>query len=247
MVFFTHFIFIAVLLFSGCSTSHKSEPHPAESKIISNESDSVELDHKSFVINYSKSHRLASWVKYRLRKGDLNGPGRRPKRFKSDSVLKAMGIPAVTHEDYTNSGYSRGHLAPAEDFSRSQEAIESTFIMSNVIPQKSSVNSGAWAQLEKQVRAWACGEEEVTVITGPVLTPNLEKLKGTGISVPQEFFKIIIDETPPTKAIAFKYNQTEKNQTLEKSKVSYREFQNQKNLGLAPTPESQLSEWKACR
>lgn len=112
-----------------------------------------------------------------------------------------MGIRPVIHDDYTHTGFARGHLAPAEDFSRSQEAMDSTFITSNVIPQKESINSGSWSQLEKKVRSWACGEENSTVITGPVLNPALQKLKGTEISVVEKFFKIIIDESPPKKAI----------------------------------------------
>jgi DNA/RNA endonuclease G (NUC1) len=75
-----------------------------------------------------------------LHKKDLNGSGERIKKFKPDPLLKTAGLTPVHHDDYTYSGYARGHLAPAEDFSRSQEAIESTFLMSNVIPQKTSIN-----------------------------------------------------------------------------------------------------------
>jgi endonuclease G len=157
-----------------------------------------------------------------------------------------MGIQPVSHDDYTNSGYNRGHLAPAEDFSKSQEAIDSTFIMSNVIPQKGIVNSGAWAQLEKKVRSWACGEKVITVITGPVLTSDLSKLKNSDISVPNEFYKIILDETPPLKLIAFKYNQFEKNQNIIKNKVSFTDVQTQDKLNLSTVKDSEVNDWKTC-
>lgn len=169
-------IWIAIIFITGCATSQNIFPEiPPYKKQLESEQKSKEiiLEHKYFTIKYNKAHRLANWVKYTLRKEDLNGPGLRLKKFKPDPILKNRNIQPVVHDDYTKTGYSRGHLVPAEDFSKSQEAIESTFIMSNVIPQNASINSGSWAQLEKQVRIWACGEERITVISGPILNPDL--------------------------------------------------------------------------
>lgn len=130
--------------------------------------------------------------------------------------------------------------------SRSQEAIESTFVMSNVIPQKTSINSGSWARLERQVRSWACGEEAITVITGPVLTDALPKLK-SGVSIPNEFFKIIVDDTPPKKSISFIFEQSLKGRTL-----INRQTLKSKIEALLPKetkfPEdSTISQWKTCQ
>lgn len=243
-------IILALVLATGCSTLKKSEaPSPPSSESVKAEGKAAEvrLNHKYFTISYNKSHRLANWVKYTLRKEDLNGPGVRPKRFKPDPILKTMGIKPVMHDDYTNSGFARGHLAPAEDFSRSQEAIESTFITSNLIPQKGNVNSGSWAQLERQVRSWACGEEKITVITGPVLTPNLPRLKRADISIPQEFYKIIIDETPPRKAISFIFNQSTKSQSALKNKVPLKDLVETKGIHIEVSNDSRLEEWKSCK
>lgn len=91
-------------------------------------------------------------------------------------------------------GYARGHLAPAEDFDRSQEAIDSTFVMSNMIPQKKAINSGSWKVLETTVRTWACGENKITVYTGPVIEPGLPSLSA-GVIIPKDFFKVVIDNT----------------------------------------------------
>jgi len=242
-------MWIALFLITGCSTLEKPVLEPLVLKTqteTSSVSDDLIIQHPYFILNYNKTHRLANWVKYTLRNEDLNGPGKRPKKFKPDPLLKKMGIQPVSHDDYTNSGYNRGHLAPAEDFSKSQEAIDSTFIMSNVIPQKGIVNSGAWAQLEKKVRSWACGEKVITVITGPVLTSDLSKLKNSDISVPNEFYKIILDETPPLKLIAFKYNQFEKNQNIIKNKVSFTDVQTQDKLNLSTVKDSEVNDWKTC-
>jgi endonuclease G len=242
-------VLLTLLFVTACSTLDKKET-PAvfsvETTKIDKKPDDIRLSHKYFTISYNKKHRLANWVKYSIKKEDLNGPGIRPKKFKADPILVKMGVTPVLHDDYTNSGFARGHLAPAEDFSRSQEAIESTFIMSNVIPQKGSINSGSWAQLERQIRTWACGEESITVITGPVLTNDLSKIH-TDISIPQEFFKIVIDETPPKKAIAFVYNQSKKNQSLIKNKIVLKTALTLNHIQSEVTNDSNLNDWKSCK
>ncbi len=244
---------ITFIFLSGCATVQNVEPVPDEESIepakqISYKSEEIILNHKFYVISYNKENRIANWVRYVLLKKDLKGSGVRLSRFKPDPLLIQQGIEPVRHDDYTNSGYARGHLAPAEDFSRSQEAIESTFYMSNVIPQKGSINSGSWAGLEKKVREWACGEEKITVITGPILKKNLLKIKGS-ISVPQEFFKLVIDETPPKKAIAFVYNQTDKNQSIHstKNKVSVKALIADNHLEVENVKDSTVDEWKSCK
>ncbi len=244
-----NFIFLVIIFITGCSTLHKNEPPLAQSKEVMNpkrQTEGLFLEHKYFTINYNSANRLANWVKYSLKKAELNGPGVLLKKFKPDPILVKMGIKPVVHDDYTNSGYARGHLAPAEDFSRSQDAIESTFVMSNVIPQKGSVNSGSWAQLEKQVRAWACGEELITVITGPVIKQDMPKIHGD-ISVPQEFFKIVIDETPPKKAIAFVYDQSGKSQSLIRNQVALSSVLVANNIQSDITNDSALKDWKDCK
>lgn len=246
------FVFIFLV---GCATLEAPEHPISETNeqqtipiLISNENKEIVLDHEYYVINYNRENRLANWVRYTLTKKDLRGSGVRISRFKPDPLLIKRGIEPVKHDDYTNSGYARGHLAPAEDFSRSQKAIESTFYMSNVIPQKGFVNSSSWASLERKVREWACGEEKITVITGPILKKNLPKIKGD-ISVPQAFFKIVIDETPPKKAMAFIYNQTDTSQSIHstKNKVSVKTLIADNRLEVESVRDSTIDEWKSCK
>lgn len=73
-----------------------------KSQVKEEKSEEVILNHRYFTISYNKIHRLANWVKYVLKKEDLNGPGIRPKKFKPDPLLKEKNIIAVVHEDYTH-------------------------------------------------------------------------------------------------------------------------------------------------
>lgn len=247
-----HSIFLlalATVFFNACATNYNKDTTEFVPNVIKN-SNEVSLDHKFFVITYDLDHNIAKWVRYTLKKADLNGPGKRPSRFKPDPLLLKINAKAIKHADYTNSGYVRGHLAPAEDFSRSQEAIESTFVMSNVIPQLGNVNSGAWAQLEKKIRLWACGEESITVFTGPIIELNLPTLP-SGVLIPEKFFKVVIDDTPPQKIVAFIYNQHDSGQKLNEKIVDPETILAIKDVitihKYSPTSSETIEDWKQCQ
>lgn len=174
------------------------------------------LDHRFFVIHYDERFRLPQFVVYQLtREQLLHHHARRANRFFADPLLTGP----VRNEDYARTGYDRGHMAPAGDFSFDQRANNETFVLSNMAPQRAGLNRIAWKALEEQVRRWACGEEKVTVITGPVLKPGLPRLK-SGLPVPEKFFKVVIDETPPRKVIAFLYSQLDDHDVRDEREVS---------------------------
>jgi len=76
--------------------------------------------------------------------------------------------------------------------------------MSNITPQKPGFNRGIWKKLEAQVRHWAETEEEIIVVTGAILPKEVTLTVGPGrIPVPEAFFKVVYDLTPPQKMIAF--------------------------------------------
>jgi hypothetical protein len=70
--------------------------------------------------------------------------------------------------DYADSGFDKGHMAPANYFMRSVAAIKATFVLTNAVPQKHGVNGGKWAQLEKAVHDLAATEGTVWIFSGPV-------------------------------------------------------------------------------
>lgn len=211
----------------------------------------VKLDHKYFQILYSKKHRLPVWVEYVATKQDLKGSGRRKNNFYKDKILEQMGIKPVASEDYARTGYDRGHMAPAADFKKSQAAIDATFVMSNMAPQTANLNRSAWEKLEARVRKWICGEEKLTIITGPILRSDLPKLE-KGISIPEKFFKVIYDETPPLKSIAFIYLQTDSGDPYLKKVTSLTTIEKEAGIRLPKSiknyPEvKNISSWKSCK
>lgn len=163
------------------------------------------LENRGYVVGYSESMRNPLWVTYRIfdvPKLSRLEVGPRESRFDVDPRTKAQ----VSHNDYTRSGYDRGHMAPNYGIATryGREAQLETFLMSNVIPQNPSVNRHTWKDLEMRVAkryGRYCGE--VWVLTGPIFQGEIKKLD-SGIPVPSAYYKIIVDEHKGNlRALAF--------------------------------------------
>lgn len=158
--------------------------------------------HSAYSLVYNHKHMQAKWVAYNLTYGNTVGGAERSSKFSIDPSISPRT--AVT-SDYTKTGYDRGHLAPAGDMKFSAQAMSESFYMSNVSPQLPGFNRGIWKKLEEQFRTWAPSSHPVFVVTGPVLTdPSSSHIGQTcSISVPQRFYKIMLDTASPMRAIAF--------------------------------------------
>ncbi len=158
--------------------------------------------HSAYCLVYNHKHMQAKWVAYPLSYGNTIGAAERSSKFSIDPSISPRT--AVT-SDYSKTGYDRGHLAPAGDMKFSELAMSESFYMSNVSPQVPGFNRGIWKKLEEQFRTWAPNSHPVFVVTGPVLTDPISAHIGQtcSISVPQRFYKIMLDTANPMRAIAF--------------------------------------------
>jgi endonuclease G len=234
-------------------TPATSVSRPKPPSLLASRHPHVVLDHRYFVVYYDKQYRLARWVKYEMSKESLSlTKAKRRERFRFDPLLKERLHLAVLPKEYRKTGYDRGHLAPSADFAFSQEANDATFVMSNMVPQKPKLNQVAWSQLEDQVRQWACGEEKVTVVTGPVLEEKMSTLP-SGLPIPRAFFKIVFDETPPRKAIAFLYKQEDSTNVMNDRIIDLKQLETvvgedfSSYLNAEERRPAQVVEWKECK
>lgn len=167
-------------------------------------SPSHELIHHAFYsLSYSERHEQPEWVAYELTVDQLNATKHdRHDYFSPDVKIKSR---SAIHRDYTGSGYTRGHLAPAADMAFDAVAARECFFMSNISPQLKAFNNGIWRELEENVRDWARKNKRLWVVSGPVLSEDLKIKIGTNrVSVPRLFYKVILDYTgPEKKGIAF--------------------------------------------
>lgn len=192
---------------------------PAKSEIL--------LDHLYFKVSYNEEHRLPNWVSYPLSGKNLrlSKPKNKVPYF-SDMALIKMHTPYAKPQDFDAAVYAWGALAPSEDFLWSQQAHDASFVMSNITPQKKKLYGGAWKPLENKVRKWACTEGSLKIISGPILDKSLKKFMSK-VSIPKNFFKIVIDETPPRKAIAFILSQEDSQFVPEQKAVALAEAERQ--------------------
>lgn len=151
------------------------------------------LMNKGYAVGYSDALGNPVWAAYHVRDlARIPTPAARPEKFETDKRTAAR----VAAEDYANSGYDRGHMAPnyaiATRFGTA--AQRETFLMSNITPQLHALNAGLWKELEMKIAtSYPARYEEVWVLTGPVFGAAPKKIRG-GVAVPEAFFLIVIDE-----------------------------------------------------
>lgn len=161
------------------------------------------IHHEFYSLSYNEKHEQAEWVAYELTKESLIIPNvKRTGNFRPDPKVRKA---SASDRDYRGSGYDRGHMAPAGDMAFSEKAMSQTFYMSNMSPQIRNFNGGIWRELEETVRDWAYQNKHLYVVTGPVLKgPMRESIGPNKVSVPDKYYKVILDYTKPEyKAIAF--------------------------------------------
>lgn len=151
------------------------------------------LTNRAYAVGYSDALGAPAWAAYRVRDlATLPSPAPRPDGFEVDRRTVAR----VAAEDYSGSGYDRGHLAPnyAIATRHGEAAQRETFLMSNIVPQRHALNAGLWKELEMKIAtSYPARYGEVWVFAGPVFGVQPKKLRGR-VAVPEAFFLIVLDE-----------------------------------------------------
>jgi endonuclease G, mitochondrial len=156
------------------------------------------LENRGFTVGYSEWRRNPLWVAYHARPVQRRRPYRRPESFETDRRTLARVVP----QDYTRSGYQRGHLAPSWLIAQlyGRQAQRETFLMSNISPQRSGLNQKLWQRLEEvESDRFARWFDGVWVIAGPVFGHPVQRLR-SGIAIPEAFFRIYVDEDAAGRA-----------------------------------------------
>lgn len=99
-------------------------------------------------------------------------------------------------QNYRNSGYDRGHMAPSGDMGDYESQVK-TFVPQNLVPQTRQLNSGKWNWIEGQVRQMAVQYGEVYAVTGPYFQGRTKTIGKDNLWVPYATWKAIY--IPSTK------------------------------------------------
>lgn len=148
------------------------------------------LKRKGYWAGYSPSLRHPVWVAYYVpQTKQLETPPERPP-FARDRDVKDSPAP----NDYTRSGYDRGHMAPNYLIATryGQAAQRETFLMTNIVPQRAALNREPWRVLEHTVAdTLSARSEAMWVITGTVQNPRKPSIGERRIAVPEGFYKVV--------------------------------------------------------
>jgi endonuclease G len=140
-----------------------------------------------YALSYSRDRAIPNWVAWRVTKADMSDLQRQDS-FRPDDRLPA-GWKRVTPTDYVGSGYDKGHVCPNADRDGSPDAMASTFLMTNMIPQTPDLNRGPWEKLEAYLRTLVKRGSDVYIIAG-VYGDN-GKLKNK-VTIPSNSWKIAV-------------------------------------------------------
>ena len=172
----------------------------------------VIIKHDGYQLSYNEEHEQAEWVAYSLSKNDIVYNDFKRPYFINDPKVKTK---SANWRSYKKSGYDKGHLCPAADKRYSKAAHDETFYTSNISPQKHDFNAGIWNRLEQKIRYWAKKNQHLYVVTGGILKPGLKTIGKNKVSVPTEFYKVLLDYSQPEiKAIAFLFPHEESKKPL---------------------------------
>jgi endonuclease G len=160
------------------------------------------LCRKGYLLAYSSEHKTPIWVIEHLTAEKAKGTIPRYDKFIPDPDLEEGERAELA--DYKNSGYDKGHMAPAADMRWDQQAMIECFFLSNMVPQVGKkMNQGIWKDLEENIRKWAIDRDELYIFTGPIYKGELKKTIGENkVAVPSHLYKIVFDPNK-AEAIAF--------------------------------------------
>lgn len=166
------------------------------------------LHYDHITIYYNPKLRLPNCVAYELTATQVNmcsapdAEKRDNYNFYRDSKVKAC----PEWWEYKNTGYDKGHMAPAMDMKWDKRAMEQCFLMTNICPQNHALNDGAWRHTEEAVHSWARKARRLVIFTGPIVdSPVKYTGKNKDIAVPSRFFKVVY-APEQRRAIAFVYD-----------------------------------------
>ena len=159
---------------------------------INSRSCSQVVDKVFYTVCYNHQLKAAKAVGYTL-SGDLVNELNIKKRpsFKVERSISRSYRASVS--DYKYSGYDRGHIAPDASFDWSNESLESTYSLINIMPQARKVNRYTWTKAERYERYIAVQLGSVHVVNVLKYSSNPKRIGQHGIAVPYGYYKILFN------------------------------------------------------
>lgn len=148
------------------------------------------VEHTGFTTSYNHNTLVPDWAAYDLTAEELQGTYKPSCSYSWNPHLQGR---QASREDYSNSGWDKGHMVPKADLKWSNEAYIESYYFTNVCPQDHGFNAGDWRKLEEFVRRMANKFGTVYVVCGPIFQGNEYGYLGNNrVAIPDAFFKAIL-------------------------------------------------------
>ena len=211
------------------------------------------LKRKGYTTSYNSKTKNPNWVAWHLTKSHTYGSfQRKDEMFTVDEDAKGG---RATDNDYYNSRYDRGHMCPAGDNKWDKQAMEQSFLFTNICPQNHGLNKYEWNDLEILCRDWAREYGAIDIVCGPIYNQKSEQktIGRNKVWVPDAFFKVVLCRQGSPKAIGFIYRNEGVKQKMEDAVYTVDEIEQLTGMDFFPAlddktedrieAKASLSEW----
>jgi DNA/RNA endonuclease G (NUC1) len=161
----------------------------------------VMLSKPGYITSYNPSRGGPNWVSWNINASTF-GDAERCECFSPDTTLGAKPAPDIAaaswidDQDYIGTGgYDRGHMVQSESRTSTHSENAATFLMTNILPQASNNNQGAWLGFENFLndRARLDGKQ-VYVVAGGEYSAHPGTLPNSNghVAIPDYTWKVAI-------------------------------------------------------
>ncbi|MDJ1502562.1 DNA/RNA non-specific endonuclease [Xanthocytophaga agilis] len=177
------------------TSAHLLMGNPSGAKKDESQSDNYLMEKTQYALSYNRSQLISNWAAWHLGSEDI-GSADRQDDFKPDASLPS-GWDAAKPNDYSGSGFDRGHLCPSADRTATQADNSATFLMTNMVPQSPDLNRNTWESLESYCRDLVQQGNELYIYAGTFgsggtgSNGTATKVKDK-ITVPEACWKVLI-------------------------------------------------------
>ncbi len=159
------------------------------------------LVNHGYVVGYSPTRLQPAWAAYRVAGFEQDFGFDRPHLYYEDHRLDPnLQIGSGTFGQQDGVRYHVGHMVPNEVINRQfgRLAQMETFFMSNMSPQRGSLNTGVWLALENSIRKIedTPDKDHVWAIVGPIFgdaPAEIVRPNGLRVPIPDAYYCLTVD------------------------------------------------------
>ena len=193
----SHILLLLAVMFSSCASPNRqhlsTDSQKQQEKNSEKRQRSTIIHYTGFMVSYNPDTRQPDWVSYTLTAEQVEQTKHTPKFPRYFMPDPNLNLPQATNEDYSGSGWVRGHMARRQDMKWSEQAVKESDYFTNICPQNKEMNNGVWHQIENLVRQLAVRYDSVQIVCGPIFVSNTPETIGSNrVRIPDSFFKAFL-------------------------------------------------------